>query len=178
MSVEPIPDTKDWTWVLARPCQDCGFDAGTIAPADVAARLLGAVPVWQDVLAGVDAARRPAPAVWSPLEYGCHVRDVCLLFAERLDLMLTEDEPTFANWDQDETAVAGRYGEQDPAMVATDLAAAAERLADRFAAVRDPAWQRTGRRGDGARFTVSTFAKYFLHDVLHHVHDVTGRRTA
>ena len=32
--------------------------------------------------------------------------------------MLTQDAPTFANWDQDETAVADRYGEQDPATVA------------------------------------------------------------
>ena len=22
-----VPDTKDWTWVLDRPCEECGFDA-------------------------------------------------------------------------------------------------------------------------------------------------------
>lgn len=178
MSVEPMPDTKDWTWVLERPCPECGLDASAVAPEDVAAALRDTIPTWRDVLAGGDAARRPLPAVWSPLEYGCHVRDVCLLFAERLDLMLTAAEPTFANWDQDETALADRYAEQDPATVAGGLAAAAERLADRFAAVRGPAWQRTGSRSDGARFTVSTFARYFIHDVLHHVHDVTGRSAA
>ena len=21
-----VPDTKDWTWVLQRPCPECGFD--------------------------------------------------------------------------------------------------------------------------------------------------------
>jgi hypothetical protein len=21
-----VPDTKDWTWVLRRPCPECGFD--------------------------------------------------------------------------------------------------------------------------------------------------------
>ena len=21
------PDTKDWTWVLERPCPECGFEA-------------------------------------------------------------------------------------------------------------------------------------------------------
>jgi hypothetical protein len=37
-------------------------------------------------------------------------------------------------------------------------------------------WQRTGNRSDGARFTVETFARYFAHDPVHHLYDVTGRR--
>ena len=26
-----IPDTKDWTWVLQRPCPECGFTVETFA---------------------------------------------------------------------------------------------------------------------------------------------------
>jgi hypothetical protein len=37
-------------------------------------------------------------------------------------------------------------------------------------------WRRTGNRGDGARFTVETFARYLMHDPVHHLYDVTGRR--
>ena len=37
-------------------------------------------------------------------------------------------------------------------------------------------WQRTGRRSDGASFTVETFARYFIHDPVHHLYDVTGQR--
>src|SRR6478609_8154785 len=29
------PDGADWTWVLTRPCRDCGFDAAATDPADV-----------------------------------------------------------------------------------------------------------------------------------------------
>ena len=30
---EPVAgDTKDWTWVLERPCPQCGVDAGSLAP--------------------------------------------------------------------------------------------------------------------------------------------------
>ena len=68
---------------------------------------------------------RPAPGIWSPLEYACHVRDVHRLFAERVALMLAQDEPRFDNWDQDETAVASRYAEQDPATVDAELVEAA-----------------------------------------------------
>jgi len=33
---------------------------------------------------------------------------------------------------------------------------------------------RTGRRSDGAEFTVDTFARYFVHDPIHHLHDVAN----
>jgi hypothetical protein len=114
--------------------------------------------------------------VWSPLEYACHVRDVFTLFDERLGLMLHDDDPLFANWDQDETAVVERYGEQDPVTVAAELELAAQVLAGAFAAVRGDQWGRPGRRSDGARFTVASFARYFIHDPVHHLWDVTGQR--
>jgi hypothetical protein len=44
--------------------------------------------------------------------------------------------------------------------------------------VTEDQWQRPGRRSDGARFTVETFARYFIHDPVHHLYDVTGHRTA
>ena len=113
--------------------------------------------------------------MWSPLEYACHVRDVFRLYDERLRLMLAETDPLFPNWDQDETAVAQRYAEQDPAGVASQLATAAETLASHFDEVREEQWQRRGRRSDGARFTVASFARYFIHDPVHHLYDVTGR---
>jgi hypothetical protein len=86
--------------------------------------------------------------------------------------MLAEDNPLFENWDQDETAVADRYWAQDPAMVAAELGAAAEGIASSFAAVEGDAWERAGRRSDGAVFTVETFARYFIHDPVHHLSDV------
>ena len=84
-----------------------------------------------------NATKRPDEQTWSPLEYACHVRDVHLLFGERLDLMLEQDEPTFANWDQDVTAVEERYDLQDPAVVGPELVAAAEAVAARYDAIRD-----------------------------------------
>jgi hypothetical protein len=169
-----VPDTKDWTWVLREPCPECGFDARSVPLAGVPDRVRAGIPVWREVLRRPDAARRPDDSTWSPLEYACHVRDVCHLFDERLLLMLEQDDPEFDNWDQDETAVAERYDQQDPGIVADELATEAEVIAARFAGVRDDQWQRTGRRSNGTVFTVATFARYFLHDLVHHEHDVTG----
>jgi hypothetical protein len=174
--MEIAPDTKDWTWVLERPCEECGFDASTFLPADVPARIRRDLPAWVARPAAPDVRTRPAEDVWSPLEYGAHVRDVFRLFRLRLALMLEQDDPVFENWDQDATALEERYDLQEPGRVAHELVEAGNQVADAFAQVGGSEWQRSGRRGDGARFTVETFARYFVHDPVHHLWDVTGER--
>jgi len=84
------PDTKDWTWVLERHCDECGFDAATVARHDIGRLLRENAAAWRPVLARSDVAIRPDEATWSPLEYACHVRDVFRLFAQRLALMLAD----------------------------------------------------------------------------------------
>jgi Mycothiol maleylpyruvate isomerase N-terminal domain len=86
--------------------------------------------------------------------------------------MIADDDPLFPNWDQDETAIADRYSEQEPRAVAVGLVAAADALAARFDAVTPDQWQRSGRRSDGAAFTVDSFARYLIHDPIHHLWDV------
>lgn len=168
------PDTKDWTWVLTHRCPDCGYDAATVAPTEVAGAIRENASAWSLVLRRDGATQRPSPLVWSPTEYAAHVRDVHRIFADRVGLMLTEEDPEFPNWDQDAAAVADRYDRQRPADVGPALASAAEQVAAGYDAVPPDAWQRTGRRSNGSRFTVATLATYHLHDVVHHLWDVTA----
>jgi hypothetical protein len=177
--VEPEPDTKDWTWVLQRPGPQCGLSAAEIGLDDVATRAFVAAEEWVQILRSSPAVTaRPQPDVWSPLEYGAHVRDVFRIFDARLMLMLAEDDPPFANWDQNETALKERYAEQDPEVVADELEAAAQTMVDHIQALRDDQLGRTGRRSNGSEFTVITLLQYFLHDVVHHLWDVTGQQDA
>ncbi|HEY5981140.1 MAG TPA: DinB family protein [Microlunatus sp.] len=177
--MEPEPDTKDWTWTLSRRCEQCEFAAGEIAVDEVPERAFVAAEEWVAILRSSPAvAARPQPTVWSPLEYGAHVRDVYRLFDERLALMLAEDEPTFANWDQDRTALQERYAEQDPEVVADELEVAALSFVARVRALRADQLERRGFRSDGSEFTVTTLCQYFLHDVIHHLWDVTGQGDA
>lgn len=171
---QPIPDTKDWTWVLERPCAACGFTATEVAPGDVSGLLRANIVDWQTILAGPvdEVRRRPSPDTWSALEYGCHVRDVHRLYLYRLELMLAEDGPDFPDWNQDETAITDDYPSSDPVTVAAELAEAGHLLADRFDTVTTEQWARTGYRSDGAAFTIDSFARYFVHDPIHHVADV------
>ena len=166
------PDSKNWTWVLERPCPDCGFDASSFPCNQVAGALRENAATWPALLSLPNVLLRPTEHRWSTLEYACHVRDVFRLFDKRLQLMLEHDDPLFENWDQDRTAIEDRYGEQAPEVVAAELLAAGAALAERFDAVPIASWSRNGRRTDGAVFTVDSFSRYLLHDPVHHLHDV------
>lgn len=170
----PTPDDKDWTWVLDRACAECGFDPTAITGTDVPGLVRTAASRWAVVLSRPDATVRPAPQTWSSAEYGCHVRDVCSIFDRRAQLMLDQDDPMFANWDQDQTALDERYWTQSPARVTAELRATATRVAATFAAVGETEWTRRGHRSNGSVFTVESLGRYFVHDVVHHLHDVNG----
>jgi hypothetical protein len=167
-----VPDVKNWTWVLERSCPECGFEPADHPRERLGAELRALGPAYDALLRDPRVAQRPSPQVWSALEYGCHVRDVFELFLYRLNLMLDEDAPQFANWDQDGTAITDRYDLQDPEAVRARLAAGAAALADRYDAVTGEQWARTGLRSDGSAFTVETFGTYLLHDPIHHLWDI------
>ena len=170
------PDTKDWTWVLFRPCVECGFDAAAVQPSAVHHLIRRDAANWIDRLHRPGVAERPRPDVWSTLEYGCHVRDVHRIFAERVRLMLTQDQPQFPNWDQDETAVTDDYPSQDPVRVAAELSDAAAAAADIYAFLQGDDWRRRGLRSNGSEFTIGSIALYHLHDAVHHAYDVDVRQ--
>lgn len=174
MDLSPVPpDDKDWTWVLERPCPECGFDAAAMPLDRAGALLTAAVAAIQRALAGPAARRRPTPTTWSALEYACHVRDTCDVFSERIALVLAADDPTFANWDQDATAVEERYGEQDPAVVTRQLQESLAVLLAQVDAIPADAWDRPATRSNGSQFTLATLVRYLVHDPVHHAHDVT-----
>lgn len=174
MDTAPIePDTKDWTVVITEGCAECGF-AADLEVSTTGERLRESIARWHAVLERPDVAERPSAATWSPLEYAAHVRDVCDHFRERLHLMLTDDDARFANWDQDATALERRYHEQEPDTVAQEYAVAALALAADFDQVAGCQWDRRGLRSNGSEFTVATFAVYLLHDIEHHLVDVSG----
>ncbi|MCY7394982.1 MAG: methyltransferase type 12 [Nocardioides sp.] len=85
---------------------------------------------------------------------------------------MTQDRPTFADWDQDATALTERYAEQDPGEVGPGLRQEAHGVAAAYDAVPDGAWGRRGTRSNGSAFTVESLGHHHLHDVAHHAWDV------
>src|SRR5699024_7883219 len=91
-----IPDTKDWTWVLSQRCPECELDAQRIAPDEIresAPRYIGRFRARLEE--GEAASTRPKGGVWAPVEYGGHLRDVCVVFRSRVRAMLLHEEPSY-----------------------------------------------------------------------------------
>ena len=159
-------------WVLERECEECGFNTPAVAREAIGSLTRGAARSWPELLANPLARIRPRDDLWSALEYGCHVRDVFRLGSIRVGRMLHEDNPKFANWDQDEAAVAERYDLQDPLVVAEQILTDGGTLADLYDTVEPDQWPRPSLRSDGSPFTVESFGRYLLHDPMHHIVDV------
>ena len=58
--------------------------------------------------------------------------------------------------------------------MADELVAAAADATELYGSVAGAQWDRPGRRGNGSVFTVLSLARYHLHDVEHHLFDVSG----
>lgn len=173
-----IPDTKDWTWVLSRPCHECGAEVSTLTAADIEHRTRKKALEWKKVLATPSARIRPGEHTWSALEYGCHARDVFTTFHARISLVMHEKNPVFENWDQDATAIELDYDKQNPALVAQQIEWAATTLADLIATITPEQLTQLGRRSNGTELTLEKWLQYYIHDVLHHMWDVTGGKQA
>ncbi|MFN0028098.1 MAG: DinB family protein [Acidimicrobiales bacterium] len=177
MSDDIIPDDRDWTWVLNRRCPDCGFDASAARGNEVATLMRANAAGWMALgQTGAIKAGRDRRQRWSSLEYAAHVRDVYRLADERLGLLIHEENPLFANWDQDRTAIEDGYDTQDPAVVLAELTAAVDTVAARLDSITANQWERAGRRSDGSGFTINSLARYIVHDPIHHLWDLTGAR--
>ncbi|MFK0120439.1 hypothetical protein [Streptomyces sp. NPDC090994] len=125
--------------------------------------------------------RHTAPAVlraWSPLEYGCHTRDMSELFHERLVKMLGVGPARPLRIAPDPWSGAEflrPYREEDPRRVAPGLRRAAEDLARRFEDLSQAGWDHPDPAAD-PRLSVEFFTSHFLHDVGHDLHEVSRLR--
>jgi S-DNA-T family DNA segregation ATPase FtsK/SpoIIIE len=115
----PTPDRP----LAPAVCHQCGFSYGDTTPAKAAARIARSSGAVAGLLRAPSArlAVRPGPAVWSPLEYGCHLRDVHLVQRDRLVRALVEDDPHFPPMYRDERVGLARYAGEDPGRAADGL---------------------------------------------------------
>jgi hypothetical protein len=169
---------RDWVRVVAAErCPECGLAASEIGTAELASRFADEAGAWGRLLggAGPEVLRgRPSTAVWSPLEYAAHVRDVMREFAGRIDRVLHESHPRFGWWDHEAAVLEEDYNGQDPAAVAEGIRANAALMAAALAAAPPDGWSRTGERRDGEVFTAAGLGRFALHEVHHHRRDAGG----
>ncbi len=129
--------------------------------------------------AGHDAvATRPDADTWSPLEYGCHVRDVLLVQRERVLEARRVDRPQPSPMGRDERAVHDAYAEQDQVVVARQLADAALMFVHVLDRLGDD-WDRTlvYNYPEPTERSLRWVAEHTLHEVTHHGQDIRRQLT-
>jgi hypothetical protein len=156
-------------------CAECAMSYVAVTPAMAAALVRQLPPSYRTAFQGMPddvVRRRPEPTTWSMLEYAAHVRDVFAVFADRINLALAEDRPTFAPLGNDERAVRLRYNDADVDVTLDELAGAATRFADLLDTLDDDAWARTASRLPGEERDVLWMARQTAHEGRHHLADI------
>ncbi len=156
-------------------CDECDYvyDGGDALAAGAAIRA-GAAELAGLLRGGGDLTSRRSPEVWSPLEYGCHLRDVLLVQRERVLLARREDGPSLVPMGRDVRVEHDGYSGQDRADVARQLEDAALLFANVLGRLDDAAWDRTVIYNYPERTARSLrwVAVHTRHEVVHHLLDV------
>lgn len=157
-------------------CEECGFDYDLAqAPASGPAVIDGVAEVTGLLgAAGEDLRARQQPSVWSPLEYGCHLRDVLLVQRERVLAARRMDRPTFDPMGRDERVEHDGYAEQKPADVARQLSDAAHLFANVLGRLGPEDWDRNVSYNypKPLERSLRWVAVHTVHEVRHHLLDV------
>ena len=160
-------------------CSECGFDGTRLSVQDAIAALRTLGPRWREAFEDVPdeiLRRRPSQAVWSPLEYAAHTRDVLAMNGWGMAEILEGGHPEFPVIEPDPVTEQGAadhgYNALEPELVLDELEANARRIADRASRVvgRDP-WTRTARVGS-QDMEAGWVLRHALHDATHHLRDV------
>ncbi len=155
-------------------CGECGFvyDEGEALTAGGAIRT-GAAEVAELLRGDGDLTTRRSPGVWSPLEYGCHLRDVLLVQRERVLLARREERPSLVPMGRDVRVEHDGYADQGPADVARQLEDAALLFANVVGRLEGN-WDRTliYNYPERTERSLRWVAVHTLHEVRHHLLDV------
>jgi MOSC domain-containing protein YiiM len=160
----------------AETCAECGFDGSHWRPRD-AASLFGALGYWwRSALEGSttgDLNRRPAPGVWSALEYGLHSALVTAINRVGIELILAEDGVTLP--EPPALDGAGSDGHDALVLEATPVIEDLEREGLAMAALAqqaDSPWTNVGHLRD-ATLQAEALLFHAVHDATHHFLDVS-----
>lgn len=122
----------------------------------------------------IDLRRRPRPDVWSPLEYGCHVRDMLLTQRERILLARRSNGADCTPMGREERVEHDGYNEQRPVDVARQLADAALLFSNVLTRLTPGDWDHrlVYNYPETRERSLSWIAIHTVHDVQHHLLDI------
>ncbi|MFN2504688.1 MAG: DinB family protein [Acidimicrobiales bacterium] len=164
---------------LSWKCPECGLDFDTISPRDAVLAVRTFPRRYRALLTHFDPdedvddviRRRPAPDVWSALEYTAHVAEVLDLLAPVIRQIEIEDNPHLYFFDSDKQAEEQSYNDWPLLRVIGDLESACADLSAAIEFVDPVNWSRRGTFDWGEREAID-MARNAVHEGAHHLRDV------
>jgi MOSC domain-containing protein YiiM len=157
-------------------CDECGFDSRAWRFRDVLTLVGAAGEWWRMALDGVDRAvlnTRPAPAVWSALEYGAHTSLVLAMLRTGIELIAANDGVVLPAVPEGSDASADdQAADLDPDAVLTGLEREGAALVALAKVTNRDAWRHVGVTADGSVIQAEAALVHAAHDVSHHFMDV------
>ena len=160
-------------------CPECGLDYDTISPRDAVLAVRTFPRRYRALLThfGPDEdvddviRRKPAPDVWSALEYTAHVAQVLDLLAPTIRQIENENNPHLYFFDSDQQAAEQAYNDWPLLRALGELESACADLSSAIEFYDPAAWNRTGRFDYGEREAID-LARNAVHEGAHHLRDV------
>ena len=155
---------------------ECGFvydrDQSVVAAGSIRERVGEVVAILR--AREVDLRSRRQPNAWSPLEYGCHLRDMLLVQRERVLAGRRMSRPDCPALGRDERVVHDGYAEQEPEDVARQLADAAQMFGNVLARLSVEDWDRTViyHYPETCERSLRWVAIHTMHEAQHHLLDI------
>ncbi len=157
-------------------CADCGFIYNLSRSAAVERNIREYVAEVVAILRvrDINLRSRRQPGVWSPLEYGCHLRDTLLVQRERVLAARRMDQPDCPPSGRDERVAHDGYAEQEPEDVARQLADAAQMFSNVLARLSADDWDRTViyHYPETCERSLRWVAMHTMHEAQHHLLDM------
>lgn len=157
-------------------CTGCGFTydlrSAPTAGEDIGSRVAEVVALLCDNT--IDVRSRPQRDVWSPLEYGSHLRDMLLVQRERILAARRSSGVPCAPMGREERVEHEGYNEQHPEDVARQLIDAADLFGNVLARLGADDWDRTVvyNYPETRERSLRWVAVHTVHDVHHHLQDI------
>lgn len=160
-------------------CPECGIDYDEITARDAVLAVRTFPYRYKQLLTGLQPdedmevllRERPAPGVWSAIEYTAHVAQTLDLMAPTIRQIVNEDNPLLYEFDPDKQAQEQAYNDWAFTDVMGELESACADLSSAIEYVDPADWSRKGTFSYGEREAIDV-ARNAVHEGNHHLMDV------
>jgi uncharacterized protein (TIGR03083 family) len=132
------------------------------------------------MVAGLDEdalAKRTIPDKWSLKELVSHMLKVQRVFAERLETMLAQENPSVTSYSADNDPAFEKMAARPADETLAAFLAERERHLDRLEDLSPAEWHRGAQHPDFAHYDVHFQTDYLAHHEAHHIYQMLQRRT-